>query len=103
MQLFGNVSVIDIEWSNTRLPRTQHRLEVLIAIVEIDGEMILPGLPAVNLFSLGMTAEALRCKVIGQLARTQIDVIPGESLVSKDETFLVWSCGSYGLQDFGDT
>jgi hypothetical protein len=71
--------------------------------VEIDGKVILTCFPAVNLVSFGVAAEALCCEVVRQLARTQIDVIPGEPLVSEDETFLIWSCGCDGLEDFGDT
>ena len=38
-QLFGHVSVVDVERGNASLERAQHAFQVLVAVVQIDGHV----------------------------------------------------------------
>ena len=40
-QLLGDVAVVHVERCDPRLERAEHRLEVLVAVVEVDGEVVL--------------------------------------------------------------
>src|SRR5690606_27484663 len=63
-QLLVDVAVIDVQRSGARLVAAEHPLEVLVAVVEVDREVVLAGLVAGELAALAMRAEPARAEKI---------------------------------------
>jgi hypothetical protein len=53
-QFLGHVAVVDVERGDPGLERSEHRLEVLVAVVEVDREVVLPALVAGEIGALGV-------------------------------------------------
>ncbi len=65
-QLVGDVAVVDVERGDPRLERAEHRLEVLVAVVQVDAEVVLPALVVGQVGTLDVAPEALAEEVVGQ-------------------------------------
>ncbi len=88
-QFFGDVAVVDVERCHPGLQRTEHRLEVFVAVVEVDREVILPALVSVEIGALGGDAEAFADQVVGESPSPLGDVRPREALISEDQAVVV--------------
>ncbi len=87
-QLLGDVAVVDVERRDTGLERAEHRLEVLVAVVQVDREVVLAALVAGELRPLGVHAEPGVDQVVGQAPRALGHVGPREPAVAEDEALL---------------
>ena len=58
-QLGLDIAVVDIERSRPRHCRAEHSLEILVSVVEIQGHVILAGLPTRELVALSMQGDPL--------------------------------------------
>jgi hypothetical protein len=58
VQLVRLVAVVDVHRGCARLVTAVHHLEVLGAVVEIDRDVIVAGLPRLQITPLGMATEA---------------------------------------------
>ena len=77
------------------LERSQHALEVLVAVVEVDGEMILATRGSVECGALLVASESGVLKKARQTSGAVGHLLPREAAIAEDETFLVRS----GLAD----
>ncbi len=56
-QLLLDVAVVDVERRHPGAVAADHRLEVLVAVAQVDAEVVLAGLVAGELVALGVAAE----------------------------------------------
>ncbi len=102
MQFFGHVAVVDVEGSDAGLERTQHRLQVLGAVVQVDGQVVLAALVALQLAPLGVAAEPLLDQVVGQPAGAIGELRPREATVAMHQAHLVGTRGGDRFVHVGD-
>ena len=86
-QLLAHVAVVDVEGGDPGPVGAQHALEVLVAVVEGQGQVVLPGLVAGQVLALGAHAEAPGVQVraqspgaLGHLAIGEAAVLPDDAL-----------------------
>ena len=65
-QFPGDVAVVHVERGDPRLQRPEHALEVLVAVVEVDRQMVLTGLVSLERRPLDPAAEPLVDEVVGE-------------------------------------
>ncbi len=75
-KLVGDVAVVDVERGDAGLPAADHHLEVLDAVEQIDGEVVLARLVAGEVGPLGVAAEPGADEVVGQPVGVLDDVRP---------------------------
>ena len=59
VQFLGDVAVVDVERCHPCLERAEHGLQVLVAVVQIDGQMVLAALVAPQLRALCLAPQSL--------------------------------------------
>ena len=79
----------------------EHRLEVLVAVVQVDRQVVLAALVTGERRSLDMAAEAAVDQVVGQPAGALGDVGPGETAIAEHEALGVGPCLADRFQDLG--
>ena len=57
VQLFGDVAIVDVERADAGLQRPEHRLQVLVAVVQVDREMVLTALVLRQIGPLGVATQ----------------------------------------------
>ena len=99
-QLLGDVAVVHVERCATRLPRAQHRLEVLGTVVQVERHVVLTRRPGVvdgtALAQSGV--EQHPCQAPGAVAH----LVPGEGPVTVDQAGSVRVGERDRLGDRGD-
>ena len=88
-QLCGDVPVVDVERGDARLERAEHRLEVLVAVVQVDPEVVLPALVAGQVGALDAAAQPVVDEHVGQPAGPLGDRSPGQPAVAEHQAFIV--------------
>ena len=68
-QLLADVAVVDVEGGGPGPVRAQHPLQVLVPVVEGEGDMVLSRLVALELGALAAQAQAPAVEVRGQAPR----------------------------------
>ncbi len=84
-QLLGHVAVVDVERGDAGLERTEHRLEVFVAVVEVDRQVVLAALVAGEIGSLGCDAEALADQMVREATGALGDLGPRVTPLTEDE------------------
>ncbi len=97
-QLLGDVAVVDVERGDAGLQAAEHRLEVLVAVVQVDGEVVLAGLVAGKVGPLGVAAEPGADEVVGQPVGALGDVGPGQPAVAEHEALGVGAQGGDAVE-----
>ena len=85
LQLLGDVAVVHVERRDPCLVGAEHALEVLGAVVEVEGEVVLTGLVWGQLVALGTEAKAPVEQRIGEASRAVAELSVGESTVTGDD------------------
>ncbi len=98
-QLFGDVSVVHIERCDARLPCSEHRFEVFVAVVEVDRKMILTGFVQVEFMTFAVAFVSTVGQEVGEPSGSIGDLRPGEPAVAVYETELVGSRGGNGFME----
>src|SRR5262249_49561440 len=88
-QLLFDVSVVDVERRDARLVGADHRFEVFVAVIEVEGDVILPRLPRLQLGALAMATEAGGPGAVGGAPRTQLKIAPGQPQTRGNDRLLV--------------
>jgi hypothetical protein len=101
-QLIGDVAVVDVERSRPRLPCSEHPLEVLVAVVEVQGDVVVHRLPARTRSELGAEPDAGVEQHAGQSAGAVSDVGPAQSSVPEHQAVAVGMGGGDRLGDHSD-
>ena len=89
-QLVFDVAVVDVERRDARLVRAEHALEVLVAVVEVETEVILARLPVAQRRALDPAAESAAAKIVREPPRAIGERAPGETAVAKDDALAIW-------------
>ncbi len=100
-QLLGHVAVVDVEGRHPGLQRPEHRLEVLVAVVQVDRQVVLAALVPGEVGALGVHAEALLDQVVGQPACPFGDVRPRVPAITEHQAVGIGSRRRDGLVDLG--
>ena len=88
-ELVGDVAVVHVERRHPGLERAEHRLEVLVAVVQVHADVVLAALPVLQLGSFDMASEALRLEVVRQPAGPVGHVVPGQAAVPEHQALVV--------------
>ena len=102
VQLIGDVAIVDVHERSTRLPRPVHRLDPLVAVVAVDGDVVVARLPRLEVRSLATTAEAEAQEGAAELARARGEVRVGEDTVPPHEGLPVGHVAPEQLLDGGE-
>ena len=73
-ELVGDVAVVDVERGGPGQRGAEGPLEVLDAVVEVQADVVLPGLPPLQLRALAVHRDALGEEVVGQPVRPLTDL-----------------------------
>ncbi len=101
LQFLGDVAVVDVQRPDPGLERPEHRLEVLVAVVQVDRQVVLPALVVGELGPFDVAAEPATEQVVRQPPGAFGDVGPGQPDVAEHETFRVGTRVADRLEDFG--
>ena len=101
MQLLLDVAVVDVEGHGARLVGAQHALDVLVAVVEVQREVVLPRLPRRQRVALALAAEPGVDQQVGQPPRAHLQVAPGEAAARGDDRLALGNDGGDRLVDLG--
>jgi len=84
-QLVGDVAVVDVDRRAAGLGGAHHALEVLVAVVEVEGDVIVGRGPARVVRGLGVDAEPMVGEDGRQPAGPVRDIGPGEAAIPPDD------------------
>src|SRR5439155_4938500 len=84
-QLVGDVAVVDVDEGGTRVERAEHRLEPLGAVVGVDGDVVVAGLPGLEGRAPDAAAEAQAAERAADAARAREELRIGEDPVAPHE------------------
>jgi hypothetical protein len=93
-EFFGDVPIVDVEGGDAGLECAQHRLEVFVAVVEVDRNVVLPAFVPGQFTAFAMATEAGAVEVVRQPAGSLGELLPREASIAKDETLCVGLNGS---------
>ena len=101
-QFIRDVAVVHVERGDPRLQGTEHALEVFVAVVEVDRQVVLTGLVSLESRSFDPAAEPLDDEVVGEPARPVGHVSPREPPIAEHQALVVGTCGRDRLVDVGE-
>ena len=84
-QLLADVAVVDVERGHPGPVAAQHPLEVLVAVVEGEGHVVLPRLPALEARPFALHAEPTPVEVGAEPSRAIGDLAVGQAAVAPDD------------------
>ena len=93
-QLLGDVAVVHVERRDPGLVGAEHRLDVLVAVVEVAGEVVLPALVPAERAPLGVGAEPGADQVVGQPVGALGHLAVGEPSVAPHDALAVGDGGA---------
>ncbi len=96
-EFFFDVPVVHVERRHPGLVGAQHALEVFVAVVQVQTEMVLPRLPSRQLGALGMNGESVIDQHVGQTTRTLGQLGEGEASVTPHHSLPVGHGGGHCL------
>ena len=97
-----HVAVVHVERRHPGLVGAEHALEVLVAVVEVEPQVVLAGLPALEGVALGVGPEPVVGEHVGEPAGALGQLGVGEALVAPDDGLVVGDGGGDGLVDAGE-
>src|SRR5581483_5147371 len=80
---------VDVERRDARLERAEHALDVLVAVVEVEREVVLAGLPRRELRALAPAPEAGVAQEVREPARAALNVAPREPAIAERDHLAV--------------
>ena len=100
-QLVGDVAVVDVDEGGARLPRPVHRLDPLVAVVAVDGDVVVARLPGLERGPFAAAAEAEAPEGAAKPAGAARQVGVREDAVPPHERLPVRNVASEQLLDGG--
>ena len=76
-QLLSDVAVVHVERCDTGLVRPEHAFEVLVAVVQVDAEVVLTGFVSVEKLPTDGVRDASADQIVGETTCAFGDVAPG--------------------------
>jgi hypothetical protein len=102
VQFLGHVPVVDVERCDPGFERAEHRLQILIAVVQVNGEVVLAAFMTLQESAVGVDAETARDEMIGESARPIGDLRPRQPAIAEHQALLARTgCGDR-LMHFGN-
>ena len=80
-----DVAVVDVERRDAGAVAGHHGFEVLVAVAQIQPDVVLSGLVALQLIAFGVTAESLLSEVVGDTVDAGVQLRVAQSAVSPDQ------------------
>ena len=100
-QFLADVAVVHVEGGDPGAVGAEHALEVLVAVVEGEREMVLARLPARQLAPLAVHAQALAVQVVRQPLGPLGHVAVAEAAVAPDDAFAVGQALDQDVEGLG--
>src|SRR5579862_3676494 len=88
-ELVLDIAIVHVERRHACLVRSNHAFEVFIAVVEVETQMILPRLEALQRGTFLLAAKRVCPQHIGKTARALRKLPPGDAAIAKDDAFAV--------------
>ena len=86
-EFFVHVAVVDVERREAGLEGAHHRFKVFVAVVEVDAEVILAGLPILQPRPFGVQSQSRRGEMARQTPGAFGEFAVGEATIPKDNGF----------------
>ena len=100
-QLLFDVAVVDVERRDPCAVRAEHALDVLVAVVHVEREVVLSRLPTLELGAFGVTTEPTVVQVVAEAACAPGQVGVAEAPIPPDEGLAVRIRRGDDLVDLG--
>ena len=100
-QFLFHIAVVHVEGCAARLEGTEHTLEILVAVVEVERNVILARLPVGELRPLCVATQAVPAQDMGQPARTVGDLRPTQAAVAIHDAVPLGNHFGDGFMDTG--
>src|SRR5579862_4923368 len=84
-ELVLDIAIVHVERRHACLVRSNHAFEVFIAVVEVETQMILPRLEALQRGTFLLAAKRVCPQHIGKTARALRKLPPGDAAIAKDD------------------
>ncbi len=101
-ELVLDVAIVDVEGDGARLRAADHRLEVLVAVVEIETDVILAGLPGRERGALAMAAEPRVGEQVREPPTADRELAPGQTSARGDDGLALGDRGGDGFVQIGE-
>ena len=101
-ELLLDVAVVHVDRHAARLERAEHALQILVAVVEVERDVVLARLPVLEGGAIRMAAEPVPAQNVGQTARAIRGVPPREASIAKDEALALGIALGDGLVNGGE-
>ena len=101
LQLLAHVAVVDVERGHAGPVGAQHPFEILVAVVQRQGDVVLPRLPARQVGPLAVHAQAAAVQVGGETAGALLQVGVGQAAVPPHNAFPVAQGLDQGVEGLG--
>ena len=83
-QFFIGISDVDVEGRQPGLEGAEHGLQVFIAIMQIDGQPVLAGLPIGQFAAFPVTAQAPFMQHVGQTVAALGEIVIAQAAAAED-------------------
>ena len=100
-QFLGDVAVVHVERRDAGLVCAEHAFEILVAVVEIDAEVVLTGLVIVEKLPADRVRHTAADQIIGQATGTVCHLTPRPGPVPPDNARAVRNRSGKGFMDVG--
>ncbi len=90
LELLVDVAVVDVERCDPRGVGPEHAFEVLVAVVEVQGKVLLSGLPGLEIAALSANREPLGDEEVGEPALAAQEIEEREPPIAPDDRL---TCG----------
>ena len=97
LEFLVDVAVIDIERRGPGLEGAEHPFEILVAVVEIEPDVVLARLPAKEPPAIRTLTEMVAAQYVGQSPGAVGDLRPAEATVAEEEALAIGNGGGDGL------
>ncbi len=94
-----DVPVVDVERRHSRLVTAEHAFEVFVAVEQIQRELVLSRLPALERGAWRSHAEPARHQVVGEPPRAIVELAERDASIAKHDRFLIRKRGRNGFAD----
>ena len=101
-QLLVHVAPVDVEGHGARLEGAEHALEILVPVVEIEGDVVLPGLVPGEAGALAAAAEPVAAQHVGEAPRAVRDLRPAEAPLAEHQALALGHRLGDGLVERGE-
>ena len=97
-ELVLHVPIVDVHCHGTRLRSADHALEILVAVVHVERDVVLARLPRREVAPFAVAAEPGVDQQMGELTRAPLQIAPGGAARGGDDRFAFGNRGRQSLR-----